>query len=73
MLSDGWWLGGTSWTWERRRVWYPCRSSVSGQQLFGDRAWYGFRHVLGPAGEGHVLLEQWLTDEEYTWYRLSAN
>ena len=63
----------TKWHWEHKLAWQPVRSSNSGQFLWGKHVWYGCRHVYGVAGEGAVLLEKWLTDEEYVLHLLKGD
>ena len=57
--------------WQERFVWWPKRSDQSKQRLWMTKAWYGYRYVYGPAGESPVKIEQWLTNEEYMWYKLT--
>lgn len=57
-------------TWTQRYTWWP-RQTESGKRIWLTKAWYGTRLVYGPAGEDPVRLEQWMTDEEYMWYRLT--
>ena len=62
---------GSDFVWEERFTWWPRRSEESGKRLWMTKAWYGHRLVWGPAGESPVRIEQWLTDEEYMWFRLT--
>ena len=57
--------------WRLRFAWLPVRSHESNQRIWLKRAWYGSRLIDGPAGEGPLRAERWLTQEEYTWYQLN--
>ena len=67
-----WSVNDTRFKWSHRFTWLPKRSEQSGQLLWFTKAWYGYRWIDGPAGEAPLKSEQWLTDEEYVWYKLSS-
>jgi len=58
--------------WQERFAWWPHNSQISNSRIWLTKAWYGYRYVYGPAGESPLKIEQWLTDEEYMWHRLSG-
>ena len=57
--------------WYLKFAWLPKRSKQSGQRIWFKKAWYGTRLIWGLAGEDPVREEQWLTEDEYTWYCLT--
>ena len=67
-----WWNSNSEWLWEKRFTWRPRSSHISSNRIWLTKAWYGYKYVHGPAGEGPVILERWMTDEEYMWHRLSG-
>ena len=48
--------------WRERFVWFPKHSYLSKKRIWLCRAW---------CGTTVDRAAQWLTDDEYTWYRLT--
>ena len=70
---DNWWSSDSKWLWQERFIWWPRNSHVSDKTIWLTKAWYGYRHVYGPAGENPVKLEKWMTGEEYVLHLLKGD
>lgn len=57
-------------SWSRHRAWWPVQSCVSGDWLWLTRGYRNRFMITGP-GEP-VVIDNWLTSEEYTWLALKG-
>jgi hypothetical protein len=57
--------------WELKLCWQPQTCCLTGQQLWGRRAYRGFRWIYGP-GE---MVEQvhWISRNEFVIWKLKGN
>jgi hypothetical protein len=44
----------------------------SGVSVWWKKYYHGVRFIHGPAGEDPVVLNQYMTDEEFIWYKLTS-
>ncbi len=60
----------SSWEWSLKFACLP-RSVDSGQWVWLRKYYHGIRVIHGPGTP--VILHQYMTPEEYTWYQLTVN
>jgi hypothetical protein len=60
----------SSWEWGLKFAWLP-HSVDSGQRIWLRKYYHGVRVIHGPGTP--VILHQYMTLEEYTWYQLTVN
>jgi len=62
----------TEWHWLTKFAWLPARMD-SGEFVWWREYYHGFRLIHGPAGESPVMLNQYMTVEDFTWNALKES
>lgn len=58
------------WEWSSKFAYFPRRLD-SGQWIWLKEYYHGVRVIHVPAGEGPVILHQYMSNEEFTWETLT--
>lgn len=66
-LSDDWGLNRVKW-WELKLCWLPKRCFLSGQDLWGKKAYKGVRYIHGPGDPVEDVY--WIEKNEFLMWRL---
>lgn len=66
-LSDDWGLNRVKW-WELKLCWLPKRCFLSGQDLWGKKAYKGVRYIHGPGDPVEDVY--WIEKNEFLIWRL---
>jgi len=71
VVDNGRYRSTSDWHWVTKFAWLPAKMD-SGVSVLWKGYYHGVRFIYGPAGEDPVVLNQYMTDEEFIWYNLTS-